>query len=211
MGLFCTVVWRFWHMCNLVLHGSPNQDFLEVSYWCKNFLYEYHNCVDSRNLALPRNIHNRNSWRPSDLNFYKINYDAEVNASEGRVGFGVVIRDHTGFVLASCSRSVDACFDARMVEILAICRWVIFSKDCGLSPCTIESDATVVVKWINDGGHLESASGVILTDISLLISNLCVVSVKHVPRLANCVAHGVVKLVLTGIEDLFWIEATVLM
>ncbi|KAK3226550.1 hypothetical protein Dsin_006412 [Dipteronia sinensis] len=101
---------------------------------------------------------------------------------------------------------IDDCYNARMTEIKAIYRGHIFSKDCGIVLCMIEFNAEVTVNWINDGSHLDSACGVVLEDMSLLISNLGVVSIKHVSRVANGVAHELAKLALTKDDDLFWLE-----
>ena len=100
----------------------------------------------------------------------------------GIIGIGVAIKDHTGFVLASCSLNLAGCFDAIMAETLAIYKALVFSKDCGLFPCMLESDAAVVVSRINVGSHLDSSSGIILSKIATLISVLSVRSVSHVPR-----------------------------
>ena len=70
----------------------------------------------------------------------------------------------------------------------------------------LESDAAIVVKWINDGSHLDSSYGNILVEISKLITSLNIVSVAHVPRVANTVAHGLAKNALKVADDLFWME-----
>ena len=67
------------------------------------------------------------------MNCFKINCDAAVNEFEGCIGLGIVIRDHTGFIMASCSLKMARCFDAKMVEIMAIYRGLVFNRDCGLN------------------------------------------------------------------------------
>ncbi|KAK2633922.1 hypothetical protein Ddye_028714 [Dipteronia dyeriana] len=89
---------------------------------------------------------------------------------------------------------------------MAILRSLKFAQDCGPSPCVLESDAAVVVKRINDDGHLDSVNGVILTDIADLTSIMGRVVVTHVPRLTNQVVHGLAKFALGCSEDNFWIE-----
>ena len=97
-------------------------------------------------------------------------------------------------------------FDAKMTKIMAILKGLIFSRDCGLAPCMLESDASVVVKWISEGSHLDSPSVNLLAEVSSLISSLNVIYVNHVPRVANSVAHDLAKNALKVVEDLFWIE-----
>ncbi|KAK0602442.1 hypothetical protein LWI29_033421 [Acer saccharum] len=188
------------------LHGEPIQDCLEVMQWCRAFLSDFHSQEEGvdQPIVLPGNV--RSVWRPPDIDCYKINCDAAMDSVGGRIGFGVVIRDHLGFVLASCSQVMAASFGAAMAETMAIYRGLLFSRDCGLGPCHLESDAVVIVKRINEGSHLDSESEGILAEISSRLSNLKVRSVNHVPRLANCVAHGLAKFALKVVDDLFWME-----
>ncbi|KAK3189610.1 hypothetical protein Dsin_029171 [Dipteronia sinensis] len=135
-------------------------------------------------------------WIPTMLNL----------ASHGRIGLSIVIRDHSGAVMAFYSLTLAAFFDANTAETMAIYRGFIFSRDCGLFPCVIESDAAIVVKWINKDGHRDSISGNILAEISALVSGLHVNPVSHIPRLANNVTHGLAKFALMVVEDRFWME-----
>ncbi|KAK3217699.1 hypothetical protein Dsin_011669 [Dipteronia sinensis] len=80
---------------------------------------------------------------------FKVNCDVAIYAKGGRVGFGLVIRDTTGFELAASSQVMEGYFNAQAAEAIAIHRGVQFSKDCDFSPCVFESDAEVVFRWIN--------------------------------------------------------------
>ncbi|KAK0584155.1 hypothetical protein LWI29_008466 [Acer saccharum] len=84
----------------------------------------------------------------------------------------LTIRDGSRSVMACCSQVLTASFSAQVVETMAIGRAIIFSRDYGLFPCILESDAAVVVKWIMEGSHLNSVVGPILEDIAVL-RNLC--------------------------------------
>ncbi|TXG63243.1 hypothetical protein EZV62_010237 [Acer yangbiense] len=181
----------------------PHSNFFNLVLECQSFLADFHSCEEgnAHPPCLPGQI--RNTWRPPEPEYYKINCDAAVNNNAGCIGLGIVIRDNGGFVLASCSLMLTAGFDATLAETMAIYRGLIFSRDCGLALCCLESDAAVVVKRISEGSHLDSVSGLILAEISTLITNLNVISVSHVPRLANNVAHGLAKFALKVDEDLF--------
>ena len=76
----------------------------------------------------------------------------------------------------------------------------------GVVPVSIESDAAVVVKWINGGEYLCSDIGSIIVDIRNLLSHLCCASVAFVPRKANQVAHFLAKHAFHCVEDMFWLE-----
>ncbi|KAK3199723.1 hypothetical protein Dsin_023138 [Dipteronia sinensis] len=85
-------------------------------------------------------------------------------------------------------------------------RGIQFSKDCGLCPCYVESDAEVVVRWINEGSHLDSMCGTILADIHLMSSKMSGMCFMFAPRQANQVAHFLAKHALRCIDDRFWME-----
>ena len=119
---------------------------------------------------------------------------------------GIVIRNYSWSVMVSSSILLAACYDPKLAEMMAIYRGLIFSRDCSLHPCVLESDAAVVVKWINENSHRDSVGGNILVEISSLIISLQVLSVNHIPRLANNVAHGQAKYALTIDEDRYWME-----
>jgi ribonuclease HI len=201
LGLFCTITWKVWYLRNLVVYQSPLQNVLDVVFWCKDFLADFRSCDLALAVPLLPVCNVRNSWRPPNSSCYKINCDAAVSDLEGWVGLGVVIRDHTGFVMASCSLPLIASFDVQAAEVMAVLRGLIFSRDCGLAPCMLETDAAVVVKWINDGSHLDSPCGNVLAEISSLISSLNIIYVSFVPRLANNVAHGLAKNALKVVKN----------
>ncbi|KAK0598369.1 hypothetical protein LWI29_034047 [Acer saccharum] len=99
-----------------------------------------------------------------------------------RIGIGIVIRDSTVYVMASNLQVINPAFKAQAAETIAIFRGIQFGRDCGLTPYILELDVAVVVKRINKGSHLDSASGVILLDISSLISEMNGMRIDHVPR-----------------------------
>ncbi|KAK3182991.1 hypothetical protein Dsin_030277 [Dipteronia sinensis] len=93
-----------------------------------------------------------------------------------------------------------------VAEAIAILRGIQFSKDYGFSPCIFESDAEVVIRWINDRSHLESVCGVILSDTNSLIAEMVGVCFGYVPRQGNRVAHFLAKNALLLTKDMFWME-----
>ena len=124
---------------------------------------------------------------------YKANCAALVDKAGGRTGFGVVIRNSAGKVMASCSQVIKGCLNPQAAETCAILRGMQFSIDCGLSPCVVESDAEVVIKWINGKRQFESSYGAILSDIWSLSNDMRGVSFVFARRLSNCVAHILTK------------------
>ncbi|KAK3187896.1 hypothetical protein Dsin_027457 [Dipteronia sinensis] len=203
LRLICTILWRVWFIRNSVVHGAASQTLLEVSHWARRFLAKMYGCKQLKLKVAPiRDV----KWRPPDTGCYKINCDVVVDVEEGFIGIGVAVRDSTGFVMASSSQRITTTYSSQVAETVAITRGLQFAKDSGLLPCVLESDAAVVVKWINDESHLDSECGGLILDILELISCMNGVLVNFVLRLANQVAHGLAQNGLVCAEDAFWME-----
>ncbi|KAK2650963.1 hypothetical protein Ddye_018452 [Dipteronia dyeriana] len=61
-----------------------------------------------------------NLWRSPDERFYKVNCDALVDRKGARIGFGVVIRDSNGLVMASCDQGLEGSYNTKMAKTVAI-------------------------------------------------------------------------------------------
>ena len=92
------------------------------------------------------------------------------------------------------------------MELGAILGGLQLAADTGFIPCRIDSDAAVVVGWINNRKPLCSDVGIIIADIQAMLEQVPCVSVNFVPRKANQVAHVLAKNSLSCVEDLFWLE-----
>ncbi|KAK2648201.1 hypothetical protein Ddye_015690 [Dipteronia dyeriana] len=113
--------------------------------------------------------------------WYMTNTDAAINMEEQKIGFGLVIRDDNGFVMACSSQSASATFSPLVAEAEAILRGLQFVLDTCLLPVVLELDAAVVVKWINKGSNQRSDIGLVLEEISILIRRIGRVVVQFVP------------------------------
>ncbi|KAK2650369.1 hypothetical protein Ddye_017858 [Dipteronia dyeriana] len=89
---------------------------------------------------------------------------------------------------------------------MAILRGIRFIIDAELLPAVIESDAKVVVDLVNVGVASSADIGLVVNDILSLL--ICFpISISFVPRSANSFAHSLAKLVVSSVEDLFWLES----
>ena len=75
-----------------------------------------------------------------------------------------------------------------------------FAKELGLDRMVMEGDSETVIKAIL-GDYMDcSYMGHVLQDIKLLFSSFSFISVKHIHREGNCVAH---KLARRGYQKSF--------
>ncbi|KAK3185216.1 hypothetical protein Dsin_032502 [Dipteronia sinensis] len=123
-----------------------------------------------------------------------------------RVGIGIVIRDGSGHVMASCCQLLEAPFDSHVAAIMAIFRGMLFSKDCGLNPCVLESDNTVAVERVLNNNFLNASFGTILCEIADLRSQLTGMKIIATSSCVNRVAVRLAKLALETLMSTIWME-----
>ena len=59
-------------------------------------------------------------WTPPNLGVYKLNTDATIDRASECVGFGLVLCDLEGFVVAVSSQKVTTTFAPQVTEVIAI-------------------------------------------------------------------------------------------
>ncbi|KAK2645061.1 hypothetical protein Ddye_020256 [Dipteronia dyeriana] len=133
-------------------------------------------------------------YRPLDAGLFKINTDAAIDASTGRVGVGVIIRDYNGMVIASCTQSIYLNYSLVLVESVVVLRGLRFAFKSGIWPCVIESDSQVVVLMVNSGSSPLDEIGLIVDDIADMMNSIPRCRVCFISRKANMAAHYLAKL-----------------
>ncbi|KAK9282161.1 hypothetical protein L1049_005073 [Liquidambar formosana] len=148
-------------------------------------------------------------WVPPMTGRFKINIDAALFAEISSVGFGVVVRNHEGQVIAEASKKQDCLFTPCQVEALAIRFAVEFAEDLGLRDVDLEGDNLEVMTALASGIVPHTAIGLLIED-ALVEARSCFVSCQfmHVGRKGNEVAHGLAKYA-KFVDDVFvWMEET---
>ncbi|TXG57115.1 hypothetical protein EZV62_018428 [Acer yangbiense] len=204
-GLVCVIIWRIWYYYNGKVHGSVMIPEKDVVPWAADFITDFRSATGVEKVFLGVNSIFGIAWRPPDERSYKMNTDAAIDSAFGRVGFGVIIRDHVGSVLASSSQFLAAFFSPMVAEAMAIFRGLEFTRDSSLLPCTVVLDAQVVVRLINSDVPL-SEVGIVVSGIRRLLYCEQGCSVIFAPRLADVVAHQLAKIGVSAVRNSFWME-----
>ncbi|KAK3193498.1 hypothetical protein Dsin_024808 [Dipteronia sinensis] len=164
----CVSVWRIWYLRNSFLFDSKVPDIKSTLGWCELFLSNYNS--HGRITASPEHL--ADFWTPPNRGSFKLNCTSITNFRNRKTGIGLVIIDHIGFIVSSCSLFLDEGLDHITANSVAILRGLIFGKNCCLLPLYVESDATTVVSMINSENHLHSKCGNIVKDIIGLMKDL---------------------------------------
>ncbi|KAK3224549.1 hypothetical protein Dsin_011574 [Dipteronia sinensis] len=183
MVLLCMVMWRIWSLRNSKVHGASIGEVVDLVSWARTYLSDF----QGSDVPLMEERTQKKSdggvvWRPLNMGVYKLNCDADVDQARGFIGIGLV------------------------AEAVAIYRGLRLAIESGLRPIMVESDAALVVKWINVGSFLDSNVGLILSDIRSLIHEAICVEIGYTYRNYDKVAHVLVKNVLLCEEDRYWLE-----
>ena len=108
--------------------------------------------------------------------------------------------------MATLSQKIPLPASMEMMEVLAACRALVFAKELGFDRVVVEGDSANTITSIN-GGHMDlSAMGHVLLDIKSLTSCFSFISIQHINREGNCVAHKLARQA-ANIPFLVWMES----
>jgi ribonuclease HI len=205
--LFVGIARRIWFRRNSVIHGGvfihPNsllQGAIEA-----DAEFRRANSSDTSIATDGREVHHV-KWFPPPEGKYKVNWDAAVDTVNGRLGIGIIVRNHNGLVIAARSRTKMGCLEPVAVEALAAFQAIEFSIELGLQDIILEGDALQVVNALNFSGRCLSRFGQIVADAQMIIASLSSWQIVHSPRETNFAAHGLARAAVKHVIDDIWLE-----
>ena len=155
----------------------------------------------------PRQQPNGEVWQPPPIEAYKLNFDAAIFSDIGRIGFGAVIRNEKGEVMATMTACGSAVQTSEEAELLACRRALEFAVDAGFYRLIIEGDNSNVTHAISSSAENNSLLGNVVDDIRHLIRGLHWAAVCCIRRSGNRVAHVLAQHARFSLdEDLYWME-----
>ena len=146
------------------------------------------------------------SWRPPSGSSYKLNFDATVFEDTSSLGFGAIIRNNRGEVMATLSAKGPAVGDSEEAEVLACRRALEFTVDARFEELVIEGDNATVMKSISSLRALRTRLGNIYADIQLSAASSRCLLFDCVKCSANSVAHSLAHYARWIDEDIIWME-----
>lgn len=132
-------------------------------------------------------------WRPPPAGMVKVNCDAALFEQQHATGVGWVMRDSSGKFLATAGCLWHTLYDPLVAEAMSIREALSWIKDRRLSNVQVETECLIAAQAISATLQQSSSFGLIVDDCLSLLSSLYNVSIKHVKRSANCVAHSLAR------------------
>ena len=203
LDLFAMIVAEIWQRRNRARVGEATVPVCQIANKATCVLQEFQQ-LRPIHAVIPRTAR-AVKWRPPSAPCVKVNFDGAIFSQDGLAGAEVIIRDEHGLVMAALSQQIPSPASVEMVEVLAARRALVFAKELGFDRLILEGDSEAVIKAIL-GDYMDcSYLGHVLKDIKFLFSSFSFISVKHIHREGNCVAH---KLARRAIRDPFlvWME-----
>ncbi|KAL5782592.1 hypothetical protein ACOSP7_007621 [Xanthoceras sorbifolium] len=141
---------------------------------------------------------------PPPVGVLKINTDMAVRANDLSIGVGVVIRDCEGLLVAALAKRLVGRFSPEVGEFLALREGLLFAKSRGLVVRLAEVDACNIASCVLKPVSVFGEAALVIQDIKALFREVGVSNCRAIPRLSNRVAHSLVSLALSSVEELCW-------
>ena len=153
------------------------------------YLEEYQN--SQVNLRVDGVVHSVGDvWKPPPNSVFKLNFDATVFVEAKRTGFGAIIRNDKGEVMAVMSAGGPQVSGTEEAELLACRKAVEFATDDGFSELVIEGDNSNVMKALSSSSIDQSLLGNVMDDVRHLVCGMHWVNFSCIRRGGNRVTHA---------------------
>ena len=193
------IAWALWFNRNEIRLGGVRKAGKDVVRWATNCLEEYWSTNESEQSA-PVVSTSVVSWLPPQTNWFKINVDGAVFASQKAVGLGVIIRDDRGRVEAAMSKKVLALLGALEAEAKVFEAGLLLARDIGIQDVILEGDSLVIFNALCEVSLPPSSVASIVIGMLDLCKVFWRIEFSHVKRKGNRAAHLLAKHAV-GIDD----------
>ncbi|XP_075649846.1 uncharacterized protein LOC142620348 [Castanea sativa] len=189
MEVVLVQAWLIWNQRNRFVHGGKFHDLGWLNNCAREFLEEYRTAQEqmrTKHVMQP----NQDTWQPPPQSVFKLNFDAALFSGLNRSGFGAVIRNERGEVMAAMVAKGPEVFCSEEAELIAF----------------IEGDNNFAMKAISALKDDQSMLGNVIWDIQHLLRNLQWLRVECTRRGGNRVAHVLAQFARNIIDDMYWME-----
>ncbi|KAF5470790.1 hypothetical protein F2P56_011279 [Juglans regia] len=195
-----------WSRRNNTYHGKEFQHPTALHQQAKTDLAVYQEAITEDRAVKFNARAGVPKWKKPEVGSLKVNWDAAVNLEEGRIGIGVLIRDHDGLVMGSLRASRNLKGTPFFAEAYDLLLAAVFCKEIGLTHVCLEGDSKQVVDLLQNCARNWSLGGCLVEDAREILNSYAAWSVTHVYREANMASHLLANNALEATEDTYDLE-----
>ncbi|KAL5823720.1 hypothetical protein ACOSQ4_021620 [Xanthoceras sorbifolium] len=198
----CMVLWGIWFNRNAGVHNGVVRSAEVLLSWISGLLVEFKDTQRALGASKGASTAAATAWSCPPPGMLKLNTDVAVKSGKNCVGVRAVIRDSSGLVVATVSKTLLGCFSAG--EMLALREGLLLAKNLGLSVQLIEVDACNVVSNVLGDDSCGGENELIVLDIKALLQVVGFVKCQAISRKSNGVVHNLASLALSSLEERYW-------
>ena len=206
LELLAFMAWNIWNQRNkarLNLQASPLH---QVAAQSRTKLEQYRADIQVSDVQRGSNSSGENRWKAPPIGFVKVNFDAANSEVSRLSGVGVIIRDSSGDVLASCAEKIDQSYKAEDTEAMAALKALTFTHELGFQNVVLEGDALSLIQQLKSQDQNLSPWGLLVDDVKEYGTKFRRVLYSHVKRNGNSVAHNLAKHAICISDFQVWME-----
>lgn len=187
-----------------MLHGGKFKDPRWLNKHAAEHLEEFKQAQEQLSIS-PRQSEG-NVWRPPPQSLFKLNFDAEIFRENNSSGFGAVIWNEQGEVMAAMAAKGPSVTCSEEAEPMAYRKAMEFAVDVGFSELVVGGDNVNVMRAVSSSNMNLSILGNVIADIQCLLCGLRRVSISCIKTGGNKVPRMLEKHARNLEEDMYWME-----
>ena len=192
-----------WHQRNQVRNRKACCTSDQLALQTKEKLAKYFTVLP---LTLPAPLKPKEIWKPPNASLVKINFDGTIFRFENRSSIGVVVRTHSGAILASLAQSISQAFQPVEIEAIAAARALEFGQEIGITEAILEGDSELIVNSLKSGKATMASVEPLIQDASIFSTSYTKLLYSHCRRDGNKLEHNLARFLIHVPNYLAWME-----
>ncbi|XP_073126520.1 uncharacterized protein [Henckelia pumila] len=208
MGIFAVLAWAAWKAYCNGKHDQAGKVPGFILAWAWAMLDSFHSAKESCDTPhFLNNVLSERIWKAPLSNQLRLDVDASFDGAQNLCGVSAVVRDSLGKIIGATTCVIRNSGTVLSAELEAVRFGMYFCVDHGFSNANIFSDSLKEVQAINTPEDDLGPDGVVVLEIKSLFNSPDFMSISHMRRTANGVAHMLARKALFTSTPLTWLHS----